>query len=119
MGTVTEKDQKVQGVLDRKFAEKEISKRSKALLEKAKSEGQTDIDTNKLDQTAFNEVKESAKKKNDLFYIPYATYKEMAKTNAYWIEPLESPAVTARLEQIVNAVEKALPSFLSLTNQLS
>ena len=116
IATVLEKDNKTQGVLDHKFTEKEINKHLQALL--ARAEGTNSIDTNKLSQTAFNEVKAASKKKTDLFYIPYAQYKEMAKTNAYWIEPMESPAVTERLEQIVNAVEKALPSFLNLTNQL-
>ena len=38
---------------------------------------------------------------------------------AYWLEPEESPAVTERLERVVNQVEAALPSILSLTNQLA
>jgi len=36
----------------------------------------------------------------------------------YWLLSDESPAVTERLEKLVGDVEKALPNFLSLTNQL-
>ena len=37
----------------------------------------------------------------------------------YWLEVAESPALTERLESVVNMVEKALPDFLRLTNKLS
>ena len=118
IATVIEKDHNAEGVLDHKFTQKEINKHLEALLARTPRTGTNSIDTNKLAQAAFNEVKQAAKTKSDLFYIPYTQYKEMSRTNAYWIEPLESPAVTERLEQIVNAVEKALPSFFNLTNQL-
>ena len=82
IATVIEKDKKAQGVLDHKFTEKEIKKHLQALLVRAREDGTASIDTNKLSQTAFNEVKETAKKKTDLFYIPYAQYKEMASPSA-------------------------------------
>jgi ABC-type transporter Mla subunit MlaD len=37
----------------------------------------------------------------------------------FWLDPIESPAITERLEQLVSQVEDALPAILSLTNQLS
>ena len=40
------------------------------------------------------------------------------KANLYWLPADESPAVTERLEELVGQVEKALPDFLSLTNQI-
>jgi ABC-type transporter Mla subunit MlaD len=37
----------------------------------------------------------------------------------YFLEPNESPAITERLEKIVNLAEKALPNILYITNQIS
>ena len=37
----------------------------------------------------------------------------------YWLRADESPALTERLETVVNTVEAALPDFLALTNKLS
>src|SRR5204863_2080406 len=46
-------------------------------------------------------------------------YKPVAKDEkGYYLHEAESPAVTERLETVVNLVEAALPSFLSLTNKL-
>src|SRR5205823_3287952 len=36
----------------------------------------------------------------------------------YWLDPEESPAVTERLEKVVDQVEAALPNILNLTNQI-
>jgi len=36
----------------------------------------------------------------------------------YWLDPLESPSVTERLETVVNQVQSALPNILDLTNKL-
>ncbi|MBA4147724.1 MAG: MCE family protein [Verrucomicrobia bacterium] len=47
------------------------------------------------------------------FYIP------RAESEPFWIDPIESPALTERLETIVNTVENALPNILNLTNQLT
>jgi hypothetical protein len=41
------------------------------------------------------------------------------KAKGYWIKVEESPALTERLETVVNTVEKALPGFLALTNRLA
>src|SRR5207244_7790164 len=49
-----------------------------------------------------------------------AKYQPIGKDNkGYWLHADESPALTERLEAIVNTVEAALPDFLSLTNKLA
>ena len=50
---------------------------------------------------------------------PKVFYKSQAAAKPYWIEPLESPALTERLETLVSGVEGALPNILNLTNQLA
>lgn len=50
---------------------------------------------------------------------PKTFYTSLALAKPYWIEPLESPALTERLETVVNTVERALPGILNLTNQIS
>ncbi|HXT10218.1 MAG TPA: MlaD family protein [Candidatus Angelobacter sp.] len=40
-------------------------------------------------------------------------------TEAYWIQPDESPSLQDRLQQVVDEVEGALPNVFRLTNQLS
>jgi len=51
-------------------------------------------------------------------FIPRDDPRTKLKKNLYWLPSDESAAVTERLENIVGQVEKALPSFLSLTNQI-
>ncbi|HEY0455884.1 MAG TPA: MlaD family protein [Verrucomicrobiae bacterium] len=41
------------------------------------------------------------------------------KSKGYWLQADESPALTERLESVVNTVESALPGFMSLTNRLA
>jgi len=49
-----------------------------------------------------------------------AKYKPISKDNkGFWLHVDESPALTERLETVVNTVEAALPEFLSLTNKLA
>ncbi len=49
-----------------------------------------------------------------------AMYKPFTRdTKGYWLVADESPALTERLETVVSTVEKALPSFLGLTNRLA
>ncbi|MEO5804786.1 MAG: MlaD family protein [Verrucomicrobiota bacterium] len=50
---------------------------------------------------------------------PAVFYTNLAEAKPYWIEPLESPALTERLETLVSGLESALPSILTLTNQLT
>lgn len=49
---------------------------------------------------------------------PQQFYTNINATN-YWLEPLESPALTERLDTVMNTVEAALPNFLKLTNELT
>jgi len=47
------------------------------------------------------------------FYQPYQ------KEKSLFIKPDESPALTERLERVVDQAEKALPNILNLTNQIA
>ena len=49
---------------------------------------------------------------------PASFYVDVRTASPCYLEPAESPAVTERLERVVDQVEKALPSFLGLTNDL-
>jgi len=48
-----------------------------------------------------------------------ARYDPYTATNKYYLPADESPAVTERLEALVNKVEAALPDILDLTNELA
>jgi hypothetical protein len=50
---------------------------------------------------------------------PASFYVDVRTAGSYYIDPAESPAVTERLERVVDQVEKALPNFLRLTNDLA
>ncbi len=47
-----------------------------------------------------------------------AFYARINKNSVYWLQPEESPALTERLEKLVEEVEQALPNYLALTNQI-
>ena len=60
--------------------------------------------------------------KTNIDHVPLANLNYVPLTNGakgYWLTMAESPALTERLEQVVNAVENALPNFLNLTNELT
>src|SRR5215471_53711 len=48
-----------------------------------------------------------------------AYYTNHFRENIYFLEPLDSPAITERLEKVANQIETALPNILGLTNQLA
>lgn len=50
---------------------------------------------------------------------PAAYYTNDFADNIYFLEPIESPAVTERLEHLVGQVERALPNLLDLTNRIA
>jgi MlaD protein len=50
-------------------------------------------------------------------YRPFR--KDKKEDKGYWLRVEESPALTERLEGVINAVEGALPDFLGLTNKLT
>jgi len=49
---------------------------------------------------------------------PFVYYTNDFQNNPYFLDPIESPAVTERLDQLVTRVETALPNILNLTNQI-
>ena len=54
-----------------------------------------------------------------MWHFKLGRYEPVPKNNkGYWIQVLESPALSERLEKVVDSVEAALPNFLSLTNKL-
>ena len=60
------------------------------------------------------------KKPDAMWDDKIAAYKPTPMDNkGYWLEVEESPALTERLERVVNTVEHALPDFLALTNKLA
>jgi hypothetical protein len=62
---------------------------------------------------ALKELNSAAKAQPGTFYA------DLRSAGPYWMPPEESPAVTERLERVVDQVEKALPNFLQLTNALT
>jgi ABC-type transporter Mla subunit MlaD len=50
---------------------------------------------------------------------PQAYYTNLSPENLYFLTPLESPAITERLQRLVDQVEEALPNILGLTNKLN
>jgi ABC-type transporter Mla subunit MlaD len=47
-----------------------------------------------------------------------AFYTNDFRNNLYFLEPLESPALSERLDRLVTQIEMALPNILNLTNKL-
>lgn len=71
-------------------------------------------------------VKEGRSKSAALAYLniearehPDDFYTTDFRDSIYFLEPLESPAVTERLDKLVSEIEVALPNILNLTNQIS
>jgi len=58
------------------------------------------------------------KKGSYVKFIPKDDPAANLKANLYWLPSDESPAVTERLEKLVDQVELALPNFFALTNQI-
>jgi ABC-type transporter Mla subunit MlaD len=58
------------------------------------------------------------KKGSYVKFIPKADPAANVKANLYWLPSDESPAVTERLESLVDQVARALPNFFALTNQI-
>lgn len=50
---------------------------------------------------------------------PQAYYTNLAPENIYFLTPLEAPAITDRLQGLVDQVEQALPGILALTNKVN
>jgi len=58
------------------------------------------------------------KKGSYMRFVPKSDLAANLKANLYWLPSDESPAVTERLERLVDQVEQALPNFFALTNQI-
>lgn len=52
-------------------------------------------------------------------FIPKTNRKAKLEANLYWLPADESPAVSERLEKLINQVERALPNILDLTNKIA
>lgn len=52
-------------------------------------------------------------------FIPRNIPERKIEANLYWLISDETPAITERLEAIVNQVQKALPGIFQLTNQIA
>jgi len=71
----------------------------------------------------FNKSDEHKNKPPTAIWDPkfgrYKPYDKVEDSKGYWIEAIEPPPLSDRLEVVVNTVETALPGFLSLTNKLA
>ena len=116
MATVSyDTNKNVIGVLDRqKYQETldlEFKNRTNEVAQKTGKEPVGE-ELEALRQKAIYAAKETAYKNPTQFFQPLKKYER------YWVDPVESMAVTERLEALADTVEKALPNFLGLTNQL-
>lgn len=115
--TVLKTNDHAVGLLSRGVLEKKFTEKFAAALEKARIEN-PGYNEHALRSEATNEV--HAALNAEVKAQPEIYYVSLSNTNKpYWLEPLESPAVTERLEAVVNTVEGALPNILALTNQLT
>jgi hypothetical protein len=85
-----------------KFIKGELDK----LMDKEKGKGLSRAE-------ALTFIKDDAKTNSAVYYT------SEFPTHVYFLDPLDSPAITERLEKVANMIEAALPNFLSLTNQLA
>ena len=94
---------------------KKITAEITAKDKKAEEDGKEDSEYNPhtVAMEATNALNAIIKEQPERFYTNYT------KAKPYWVPPLESPALTERLEALVSTVETALPNFLKLTNQVS
>ena len=71
----------------------------------------------------FDKTKEHKNKPPTAIWDPklgrYKPFDKIEDKKGYWIEAIEPPPLSDRLETVVNTVETALPGFLSLTNKLA
>jgi ABC-type transporter Mla subunit MlaD len=114
--TVIGKNKKEILVLNSKLAQDKISETKASLTNKIASENPGFSEhavQMEADEQATSIVNNLIKEQPGTFYAAVDNAKP------YWIEPIESPALTERLETLVSTVEGALPTVLNLTNQLA
>jgi ABC-type transporter Mla subunit MlaD len=73
----------------------------------------------RLNELGVNSVEALAALNREARSKAAAFYKPLKGAAPYWLVPAESPAVTERLERVMDQVEKALPNVLRLTNELA
>jgi len=82
------------------------------------------VEQSKLEQIAVLDGRPNQKKKQITAVWhdqsgSYEFFPRKPNPNLYWLKSDESPAVTDRLQKVMDSVEKALPNFLSFTNQIA
>jgi ABC-type transporter Mla subunit MlaD len=87
--------------------------RRRAEWETAQGEGRRPQSDAALLATVNSELNTEARANPKTFYT------NDFLNNIYFLEPLESPAVSERLDRLVTQVENALPGILALTNQIA
>jgi ABC-type transporter Mla subunit MlaD len=117
IATVLETNKTAVGLLDRKRLEKRFTEKIAVMVTTLKEEN-PGFNEHSLRAEATNELQTLFKAESEA--NPSLYYISISKTNAaYWLQPLESPALTDRLEGLVNTVDAALPNILDLTNKLT
>lgn len=94
-------------------SEKRIAAARIADAEEALRLNQSPTPDDKLVAEVLGELNADAKAR------PEAYYTNDFRNHIYFLEPLESLAVTERLERLVSQVEAALPNILGLTNKIA
>jgi ABC-type transporter Mla subunit MlaD len=84
----------------------------KADRESASTHGRKPKSEDDIIAQVWSEMKEAVEK------YPDAYYTNISAQNIFFLSPLESPAVTERLQNLVDQVEQALPGILDLTNKI-
>jgi ABC-type transporter Mla subunit MlaD len=99
-------------VLRGKYVEKLQKERFRELLNVEQDEVEPRSDDDLLAQV-WEELKAKAAAHPTVYYT------NLAPENIYFLTPLESPAVTERLQMLVDQVEQALPGIFNLTNRIN
>jgi len=87
--------------------------RRKAEIEAAQQENRAPQPDAGLMVMVVSELNSEARANTKVFYT------NDFENNIYFLEPLESPAVSERLDRLVTQFENALPGILALTNQVA
>jgi ABC-type transporter Mla subunit MlaD len=114
--TVIDSNKKAILVLNGKLAKNKIEETKAALTKKIADENPGFNEHSvqmEAEEQSFATVNTMIKNQPAVFYTA------LDKAEPYWIEPIESPALTERLENLVSGLEGALPNILNLTNQLA
>ncbi len=104
------------GVLRENFFKQRRQERLEELksqaIATAEQSGQPLPSDDELWSQVLSELNDAARARPDVFYTNLTA-------GIYFLEPIESPAVTERLQRVVDQVEAALPGFLAITNRIN